>query len=107
MEQKQSSSDYVSPLAINGLFILNIVLALALANAHQRDGYLGGFEYILYAAFSILVSAGVNLCAFALAFPKRSTAANVIYGVAALVFSLVSAWVIYSFAHMGNLKPGG
>lgn len=107
MEQKQSSSDYVLPLTINGLFIVNIVLAIALANEHQRDGYLGGFGYIIYAGLSIVVSAGVNLCAFLIAYPKQSTAAKVIYGVAALAFSLVSAWVIYSFAHISNLKPGG
>jgi hypothetical protein len=107
MEQQQSSADYVSPLVLNGLFIANIVLAMVAANAHQQDGYLGGLGYGLYAALSILVSAGVNILALVTAPPTRSTNANVIYVMAALVFSALSAWVLYGFAHMGNLKPGG
>lgn len=107
MEQQKSSADYVSPLVLNGLFIANIVLALALANAHQRDGYLGGLGYVLYAALSVIVSAAVNILALVTASPTRSTNANVIYVMAALAFSAISVWVFYGFAHMGNLKPGG
>ncbi|GAB3870150.1 hypothetical protein GCM10028824_18400 [Hymenobacter segetis] len=107
MEQKQSSADYVSPLVLNGLFIANIVLALALASAHQQDGYLGGLGYVLYAALSVIVSAGVNILALVTAPPTRSTNANVIYVMAALAFSAISLWVFYGFAHMGSLKPGG
>jgi hypothetical protein len=107
MEQKSSSPGYAWPLAINALLVFNIVLAMVLANAHQRDGYLGGLGYVFYAGLSILVSTVINLVAFTQALTKGSAVAKVIYGVAALGFFVVSAMVLYSFAHMGNLKPGG
>lgn len=107
MEQENSSSDVSGPLVLNGLLIGNIAAAIALAHAHQQDGYLGGFGYIIYAALSILASAGINIIALVAAPPTRSTNANVIYVMSALIFSALSAWVLYGFAHMGNLKPGG
>ncbi|WP_375416656.1 hypothetical protein [uncultured Hymenobacter sp.] len=64
MEQKPSFPSYIWPMTINALLVLNIVLAMVSANAHQHDGYMGGLGYVVYAGLSILISTVINLIAF-------------------------------------------
>ncbi|WP_167855694.1 hypothetical protein [Hymenobacter fodinae] len=107
MEQKAPPTDYIRPLAINALLILNIFGAMALAISHQRDGYLGGLGYVLYAGLSILGSTVFNLAAFLWALTKHNTWGKIIYAVAALSFFVLSVLVLREFDQIGSLKPGG